>query len=332
MRNVRGELAAQALVLFLFGNVQQHDHRALHAVIVRNGVRDEAVTAPRQLCDALARRTRQRGIHCITEIGAAVKRQHALWAVVLRVHVQKAHSARVVRKHIALCIHHNKALAHVFGDGGKLRLLAVQLFHFLLDGLVLALQAQKQRRKLAVHVVFHRVVKVNGVDRRHNLLCAVCGKQNGQHQNNDGAQQHPRHHALNGAEHRLHTDRKAQHASVREHHSVVIRLHIQRIGFTHGFPRTVFSCSNDLRAVVVVFHVCGICNTVKSHRAVRIDDGHAHRLRGGCIIPGGADVGKIIVPAKGDAVLNVAAFRYGRLFHDFQRIVVRNDAGKHHRK
>ena len=82
----------------------------------------------------------------------------------------------------------------------------------------------------------------------------------------------------------------------------------------------------------MVSHVCGIRNTVKSHRAVRIDDGHAHRLRSGCIIPGGADVGKVIVPAEGDTVLNIVAFRYGRLFHDFQRIVVRNDAGKHHRK
>ena len=61
------------------------------------------------------------------------------------IELQKLHGAVVAGKNGGLAVNQQKALAHIFRDGGKLLLTQPQLTHLLTDGAVLLAQAVNER-------------------------------------------------------------------------------------------------------------------------------------------------------------------------------------------
>ena len=85
---------------------------------------------------------------------------------------------------------------------------------------------------------------------------------------------------------------------------------------------------DDLRPVAVVFHLGNVGHAVERDGAVRFDDRDAHGLHIRAVVRG-ADAVEVVLTLL-DAALNVPARRLRGVHDRLERIVIRNDAGKHH--
>ena len=134
--------------------------------------------------------------------------------------------------------------------------------------------APQQRLDLAVLVPFiilHRIVRVNGVDRRDDLFCQPRGKEERERQR----QQRHKTDRLGKAEHerperKLHRG-ETQHAPVRETLRGVKLPVGERGGVAPRFARAGFERLPDLLALEMVFHAGGVRLVIEKDRAVRGD-------------------------------------------------------------
>ena len=94
---------------------------------------------------------------------------------------QQPQHTGVVGENVRVAVQHQKALAHIFRNGGELLLLLTQRTHLLGDDLILVVDLPQQGGELVIHIVVRGVVQVQPVDGGHNLLCQEVGEENGEH-------------------------------------------------------------------------------------------------------------------------------------------------------
>ena len=78
---------------------------------------------------------------------------------------------------MTLPVQKQEALGHIFGQGGKLRLLLLELTHLLLDGVVLPLDPGEEGGQLVIGIAVLRMLQVQ----LHNGLDDPPGQPGGQH-------------------------------------------------------------------------------------------------------------------------------------------------------
>lgn len=90
--------------------------------------------------------------------------------VAVRLEGEKLHGALIAGEDARPSVEQQKALAHIFGDGGEFTLAQTQLIELAAAGALKLLNAADQRCKLLVACIRHGIVQINGVDRPCDLL------------------------------------------------------------------------------------------------------------------------------------------------------------------
>ena len=170
MRDIGGKLPAKRLALLTLGHVHQQDDRADGAAAGRDAVCNDLP------CDGLARQKHlgvvsgERRVHSAQKLRDMAHGTKIAERVAVRLEGEKLHGALVAGEDARPPVEQQKALAHIFGDGGEFTLAQTQLIELAAAGALKLLNAADQRRKLFIARIRNGIVQIDGVDRPCDLL------------------------------------------------------------------------------------------------------------------------------------------------------------------